>query len=131
MERLKGRRALVTGAASGIGRGTALRLAAEGAAVYCADIAAEGAEDTAKQIAAAGGTATFGAVDVADAASCEAGVGAACDALGGLDTLANVAGILRPAHTLEQDPADWHLTIGINLIVDSAVQKASGLREDH
>ena len=115
MERLKGRRALVTGAASGIGRGTALRLAAEGAAVYCADIAAEGAEDTAKQIAAAGGTATSGAVDVADAASCEAGVGTACDALGGLDTLANVAGILRPAHTLEQDPADWHLTIGINL----------------
>ena len=43
MERLKGRRAFVTGAASGIGRATAERLAREGAAVYCADIAAEGA----------------------------------------------------------------------------------------
>ncbi|MEM9176119.1 MAG: SDR family NAD(P)-dependent oxidoreductase, partial [Myxococcota bacterium] len=44
MDRLKGRRALVTGAASGIGRGTALRLAEEGAAVFCLDVAAEGAQ---------------------------------------------------------------------------------------
>lgn len=115
MDRLKGRRALVTGAASGIGRGTALRLAEEGAAVFCADIAAEGAEDTARQIMSAGGTAASGAVDVADAASCEAGVAAAVAALEGLDTLANVAGILRPGHTLEQDPGVWHATIGINL----------------
>ncbi|MCR9092592.1 MAG: SDR family oxidoreductase [bacterium] len=115
MNRLEGRRALVTGAASGIGRGTALRLAEEGAAVFCADIAAEGAQETAKQITTAGGTAAAGAVDVADAASCEAGVAAAVEALGGLDTLANVAGILRPGHTLEQDPAVWHATIGVNL----------------
>lgn len=115
MERLSGRRALVTGAASGIGRGTALRLAREGAAVFCADIAAEGAEATAKQIAATGGTAFAGAVDVSSLASCEAGVAGASEALGGLDTLANVAGILRPGHTLEQDPDVWHSTIAVNL----------------
>lgn len=115
MDRLQGRKALVSGAASGIGRGTALRLAAEGAAVFCADIAAEGAEETAEQIRASGGNAASGALDVADLASCEASVAAARDALGGLDTLANVAGILRPGHTHEQDPAVWNQTLAVNL----------------
>ena len=102
MERLQGRRAFVTGAASGIGRATAQRLAREGAAVFCTDIAAEGAEETAKSIAAEGGTAS---------AAIERGA----EALGGLDLVANVAGILRPGHTHEQDPSVFDQTIAVNL----------------
>jgi NAD(P)-dependent dehydrogenase (short-subunit alcohol dehydrogenase family) len=114
-DRLKGKRALVTGAASGIGRATSLRLAAEGANVFCCDIAAAGAEETAKMISGAGGNASSGAVDVSKLTSCEAVVESARRALGGLDILANVAGILRPGHTDKQDPALFDQTIAINL----------------
>ncbi len=115
MERLIGRKALVTGAASGIGRATALRLAEEGAGVYCVDIQSEAAADTAKQIQASGGRAESAALDVSDRAACAGAVAAASDALDGLDLLANVAGILRPGHTHKQDPALFDLTISVNL----------------
>ena len=114
-DRLKGKRALVTGAASGIGRATSLRLAAEGASVFCCDIAAEGAEETAKMIGVEGGKAGSGAVDVSQLSSCEAVVESARRFLGGLDILANVAGILRPGHTDKQDPRLFDQTIAINL----------------
>lgn len=115
MERLKGRHALVSGAASGIGRATALRLAREGAAVVCADVASDGAEQTAKAIEGEGGRAIALALDVADRGACEDAVAAAVETFGRLDLLANVAGILRPGHTHEQPPEIFDQTISVNL----------------
>lgn len=91
---------IVTGAASGIGRATALALAAQGDAVLVADLDGDGAERTAGEIAAAGGAALGRAVDVASAADCAAAVSAAAN-LGELRALVHVAGIAADPDTVE------------------------------
>jgi meso-butanediol dehydrogenase/(S,S)-butanediol dehydrogenase/diacetyl reductase len=96
--------ALVTGAASGIGKAAAIRLAAEGASVWCSDVNAEGVEKTAAFIAEHGGIARSSTVDVTDAAACAALVAEVVDAFGGLDVLANIAGIGGSRHSTEETP---------------------------
>ncbi|HZQ32703.1 MAG TPA: SDR family NAD(P)-dependent oxidoreductase [Mycobacterium sp.] len=117
MNRLDGHRILVTGAASGIGQATALRLLAEGAAVVGADISEEGLEKTRAQAAEAGSDARLSTLtmNVGDEASVADGVRSAVDTLGGLDSLVNAAGILRAAHTHEMSLAAWNQIIGVNL----------------
>jgi NAD(P)-dependent dehydrogenase (short-subunit alcohol dehydrogenase family) len=105
MNRLEKRTALVTGAASGIGRATALRLASEGAAVVVADVADEKAAAVVAEVEAAGGTAAAVHLDVTDEASWASAVQSTVDRFGGLGILVNNAGI-GDTVPLEQSPTD-------------------------
>jgi meso-butanediol dehydrogenase / (S,S)-butanediol dehydrogenase / diacetyl reductase len=113
--RFDGKVALITGAASGIGRATALRLAGEGAQVFGADIAEEGLAETAARVSAEGGRMEGGRFDVTSRAACTDAVDAAVAAFGRLDVLANVAGASR-FHLFEKmSEQDWNFMITLNL----------------
>ena len=112
--RLLDRRAVVTGAGSGIGAAIARGYAAEGAEVIVADLAVEAAEAVASGIREAGGIAHAHAVDVADEASVEALFERADAELGGVDVLVNAAGILRRQAFLDVDEESWDRTIRVN-----------------
>jgi NAD(P)-dependent dehydrogenase (short-subunit alcohol dehydrogenase family) len=92
-EDFTGKVALVTGAASGMGRATAAAFAAAGASVVTADIADEGGKETVEAIRSTGGEATFVRTDVSRAADVEAAVNVAVTAYGGLDCAVNAAAI--------------------------------------
>jgi 3-oxoacyl-[acyl-carrier protein] reductase len=108
---LTGRRALVTGAANGIGRQTAIRFAGAGAEVICVDIDEAGAGGTAAEIESAGGRATGVALDVSDRDRVFEVIGG----VGPLNILCNVAGILRHAAATELTETELDRVLGINL----------------
>ena len=108
--RLAGRRALITGAARGIGAEIAASFRREGAELALLDIDVERLGKTAAEV---GGNA-YG-VDLADAEATAAVVNQAIADLGGLEILVNNAGILKIAPLMEIDPADWDLTFAINV----------------
>jgi len=113
--KLKDKTALITGAASGIGKSIAVRFAREGAKVAIADLNREAAEAAAKEIRAAKGVAMGVAMDVANEKAVNDGVAAVVAELGGVDILISNAGI-QIVHPVEQFPyADWKKMLAIHL----------------
>ncbi len=114
--RLDGKSCIVTGAGRGIGRGIALRMAAEGASVLVADIDGASAEQVAEEIGSAGGIAGGCGVDVAERDTVREMVSRATEAFGRLDVIFNNAGIvdLQPFMELRED--DWNRVMRVNAL---------------
>jgi 3-oxoacyl-[acyl-carrier protein] reductase len=124
--KLTGRKAIVTGAGSGMGRAIAARFAAEGSAVAALDLDLASAEATASAIREAGGIAIGVQVDVSDGASVDAAVATSVAELGGVDVLANIAGILDGyAPILDTSEQLWDRIIGVDLKGVFLVTKAT------
>lgn len=115
MDALTGKRALITGGASGIGRATALLFAREGAAVSVVDLDELGGQAVVQTILDEGGQAIFVRCDVSRAADCQRAVQQTVSKLGGLDILFNNAGIVRRATVLETTEAEWDRVMAVNV----------------
>jgi NAD(P)-dependent dehydrogenase (short-subunit alcohol dehydrogenase family) len=113
---LDGRTAIVTGAANGIGRESALALARAGASVVVVDRDADGGHETASLIDAAGGASSFFRADVTDGADVAAMVDHAVATFGRLDCAHNNAGVLGAGGVLaDYDDDDWYRVLAVNL----------------
>lgn len=114
MQRHQGNVALITGAASGIGRATAVRLASEGASVMLTDVNLAGLEETVSMLPA--GTAVLAVEhDVTQLASCQQVVEQCISEFGRLDVLCNIAGISLCRHLADITPEEWQRIVNINL----------------
>jgi NAD(P)-dependent dehydrogenase (short-subunit alcohol dehydrogenase family) len=107
--------ALVTGGGSGIGRATAVLMAAEGAAMVVADVDEQAAQVVAREISDAGGRAIAIRCDVSDAAQAEAAVQRVVSEFGRLDVLFNNAGITRRATVVDLSEGDWDRVMAVNV----------------
>jgi NAD(P)-dependent dehydrogenase (short-subunit alcohol dehydrogenase family) len=107
--------AIVTGAGSGIGRASAIRFAAEGAAVVAADIRLGKAAETVELIEGEGGRAAACQVDVASSPDVARMVAAAVETFGTLDALFNNAGTIRPGTAVDLSVEDWDLVMAVNV----------------
>ena len=132
---LQGRRAIVTGAAHGIGRSIAARLLAEGCDLGIFDLDLAAAQATAQALGKDGGKVVVASGDVSSSADVAEGIGALTAALGPIDILVNNAGICKVGKLLETTEAEWKATFGINVdgmfhvtrqVAPSMVERRSG-----
>jgi len=112
---LKGRVAIVTGAARGIGKSIAIKLALAGANVVIADVEEEIAKSTAREISQKGSEALPVRVDVSSLSSVEEMVKKTLDKFGRIDILVNNAGVTRDALVMRMKEEDWDLVLDVNL----------------
>lgn len=113
--RLQDKVAIITGAAGGIGRASALLFACEGAQVMAVDINGEGAAQTARDIEEAGGIAAFQRCDVSDPLQTAKTVDAALTTFGRIDVLFNNAGIDLSKDIVDTTPEEWDRVLAVNL----------------
>jgi NAD(P)-dependent dehydrogenase (short-subunit alcohol dehydrogenase family) len=114
-DRFAGKVAVVTGAAGGIGRATAARIASEGAHVLCLDVQADPLAETVAAITDAGGTAVARPTDVTSPDECTAAIAQAVETWGALHALCNVAGVLHAQHTVDETDEWWRRIHAVNL----------------
>ena len=115
MNRFEDRVVMVTGAAGGIGRASALRIASEGVSVFCIDLNREAVDATVSDIVSRGGEASAQVCDVADEGSVRDSVKACVSRYGSLYALVNMAGLLRFDDTEQLATADWQRIVDVNL----------------
>src|SRR5262245_5147811 len=113
--RFAGKVVLITGAASGIGRASAERIAGEGGSLFLVDVAAQGLEETAKNARELGAQVETRLCDVSDPAAARAAVEACVQRFGRLDSLCNIAGILHFDHTHQLAHETWRRVLSVNL----------------
>lgn len=106
---------LLTGAASGIGRATVLRLASEGARVFAVDIQEDALRETVAAAHAAGAVVESSRCDVSEESDVERAVTTCVERFGQLDVLCNVAGILRFGHFHQMRTEEWNRVLAVNL----------------
>ena len=115
MARFDDRVILLTGASSGIGRATAVKLAGEGASLFLTDVAAEALEETAKLAGQQGGTVESRICDVSDEEQAQSAVTQCVERFGKLDALGNIAGVIQFEHTDKTTFEVWRRILSVNL----------------
>ena len=113
--RFENKVAVVSGAATGIGRAAAVQLGAEGAAVLLVDINADDAGETLRRIESAGGRAVFAKTDATRAEQVAAAIQMGVEAFGGIDYLVHSVGIQTYGTAISTDESVWDKTLNINL----------------
>jgi NAD(P)-dependent dehydrogenase (short-subunit alcohol dehydrogenase family) len=115
MAELSGKRALITGGASGIGRATAKLFARRGAGICIADVDAAAGQGVADEIIIEGGRAIFVRCDVSSAVECQSAVQQMVAEFGGIDILFNNAGIIRRASVVDTTEDEWERVMAVNV----------------
>lgn len=112
---MTGKAALVTGAAGGLGRATAIVLAKAGADLCISDLDEAGLKETSEMVLACGVRCEMLATDLSSQENCKRIVACATDAFGRLDALCNIAGVIFFNHSTDVPAAQWDLTMAVNL----------------
>ena len=115
MDKLVGKKAIITGGASGIGRAAALLFAGAGAAVVIGDINDQGGEAVVKKIHAGGGEGIYVHCDVTKAEDCQRTVQKTINSFGGVDILFNNAGIVQRASVIDTTEKQWERVMAVNV----------------